>query len=263
MSTLLLFLLPMLIVIVASPVSVNGQWQMLQKSIGIVAMHMQLLHNDHIIIFDRTDFGYSNISLLNGQCRHDPAEKVVKDDCTAHSVEYDVLSNTFRPLFVKTNIWCSSGSVRPDGSLVQTGGYNDGNRNIRIYSPCPTCDWSEINSGLAVKRWYATSHILPDGSQIVIGGRGQFNYEFYPKSNKAKNIYSLPFLVETNDPKQENNLYPFVFLNVDGNLFIMANNKSILFDYTKVLLFYFILFLKSISFCFVFGFLIKKMVFFL
>ncbi|KAI4316900.1 hypothetical protein L6164_024828 [Bauhinia variegata] len=30
-----------------------------------------------------------------------------------------------------------------------------------------------------------------------------------------------------------NNLYPFVFLNVDGNLFIFANNKSILFDYNN------------------------------
>lgn len=257
MSTFLLFLLPMLIATVASPVSVNNeQWQMLQKSIGVVAMHMQLLHNDRIVIFDRTDFGYSNLSLPNGQCRHDPAELVVKDDCTAHSLEYDVLSNTFRPLFVKTNIWCSSGSVRPDGSLVQTGGYNDGNRNIRIYSPCPTCDWSEIDGGLSAERWYATSHILPNGSQIVVGGRGQFNYEFYPKSNDINANYSLPFLAETNDPKQENNLYPFVFLNVDGNLFIMANNKSILFDYTKVLLFYFILFLKSISFCLAFVFLI-------
>ncbi|KAM0059920.1 putative glyoxal oxidase [Helianthus debilis subsp. tardiflorus] len=32
--------------------------------------------------------------------------------------------------------------------------------------------------------------------------------------------YSLAFLVQTNDPVIENNLYPFVFLNMDGNLFI-------------------------------------------
>jgi hypothetical protein len=41
----------------------------------------------------------------------------------------------------------------------------------------------------------------------------------------------LPFLVETYEAKVENNLYPFVFLNVDGNLFIFANNRAILLDY--------------------------------
>ncbi|KAK7321792.1 hypothetical protein VNO77_32736 [Canavalia gladiata] len=211
-----------------------GQWKLLSKSIGIVGMHMQLLNNDRIVIFDRTDFGFSNLSLPNGRCRHDPREKAVKTDCTAHSVEYDVASNTFRALFVQTNVWCSSGSVAADGTLVQTGGFNDGEQKVRTYKPCPTCDWQEISDGLAVRRWYATNQKLPDGRQIIVGGRRQFNYEFYPKTfTKAKNAYSLPFLVQTSDPIAENNLYPFVFLNVDGNLFIFANNRAILLDYTK------------------------------
>ncbi|KAF7817621.1 aldehyde oxidase GLOX-like [Senna tora] len=155
---------------------------------------------------------------------------VVKTDCSAHSIEYDVASNTFRPLFVQTNVWCSSGSVSPDGRLIQTGGFNDGDRTVRIISPCPTCDWQEVDGGLAARRWYATNHILPDGRQIIIGGRRSFNYEFYPKTGTT-NTYSLPFLVETNDAGAENNLYPFVFLNVDGNLFIFANNRAILLDY--------------------------------
>jgi hypothetical protein len=37
--------------------------------IGITAMHMQLLKNDRAVIFDRTDFGMSNLSLPNGQCQ--------------------------------------------------------------------------------------------------------------------------------------------------------------------------------------------------
>ncbi|XP_061349962.1 aldehyde oxidase GLOX-like [Gastrolobium bilobum] len=239
-STLLLFLLHTLLATVIvlplpSPAEAyDGQWQLLQKSIGIVAMHMQLLHNDRVVIFDRTDFGFSNLSLPNGRCRHDPNEMAVKTDCSAHSVEYDVASNTFRALFVQTNVWCSSGTVAPDGTLVQTGGFNDGERKVRTYNPCPTCDWKELEGALAARRWYATNHKLPYGRNIVIGGRRQFNYEFYPKNDaSAKNIYSLPFLVQTNDPRVENNLYPFVFLNVDGNLFIFANNRAILFDYTK------------------------------
>ncbi|KAK0575651.1 hypothetical protein LWI29_004586 [Acer saccharum] len=211
----------------------GGQWHLLQKSIGIVAMHMQLLNNDRVVIYDRTDFGKSNISLPDGKCRHDANDTVIKVDCTAHSVEYDVLNNTIRPLMVQTNVWCSSGTLVPNGSLIQTGGYNDGERRIRIFNSCNTtkdCDWLEIENGLAVKRWYATNHILPDGRQIVIGGTRQFNYEFLPK-NGVPNLYSLPFLAHTSDRGVENNLYPFVFLIGDGNLFIFANNRAILFDY--------------------------------
>jgi len=48
-----------------------------------------------------------------------------------------------------------------------------------------------------------------------------------------KKYYDFPFLVQTNNIGAENNLYPFVFLNVDGNIFIFANNRAILLDYTK------------------------------
>ncbi|EOY14941.1 Glyoxal oxidase-related protein [Theobroma cacao] len=210
----------------------DGRWQLLQKSIGVSAMHMQLLRNDRVVMFDRTDFGKSNLPLPNGKCRTDPNDTALKVDCTAHSVEYDVLTNKFRALMVQTDVWCSSGAIMPDGNLVQTGGFNDGERRVRVFSPCSTCDWQEIPNGLAAKRWYATNHILPDGRQIVVGGRRQFNYEFVPK-NVAANTFNLPFLSETNDRGVENNLYPFVFLNVDGNLFIFANNRAILLDYVN------------------------------
>ncbi|KAA3456206.1 WSC domain-containing protein [Gossypium australe] len=170
----------------------DGNWQLLQKSIGISAMHMQLLRNDRVIMFDRTDFGPSNLSLLNGKCRNDPTDTALQVDCTAHSIEYDVFSNKFRALTVQTDVWCSSGAIMPDGNLFQTGGFNDGERRVRVFSPCRTCDWNEIPNGLTVKRWYASNHILPDGRQIIVGGRGQFNYEFIPKNIVANKI-NLPF----------------------------------------------------------------------
>ncbi|XP_004291826.1 PREDICTED: galactose oxidase-like [Fragaria vesca subsp. vesca] len=210
----------------------GGKWQLLLPNVGISAMHMQLLKNDRVVMFDRTDFGKSNLSLPNGVCRNNPNDTALKVDCTAHSAEYDVAGNKIRPLFVYSDVWCSSGSVNPSGTLVQTGGFNDGEKRVRTYDPCATCDWKEIENALTNRRWYATNHILPDGRQIIIGGRRQFNYEFYPKSEGSMNAHSLPFLVETSDGTAiENNLYPFVFLNVDGNLFIFANNRAILFDY--------------------------------
>ncbi|KAF6163737.1 hypothetical protein GIB67_023771 [Kingdonia uniflora] len=211
----------------------RGQWVLLQESIGLVSMHMQLLNNDHVIIYDRTDFGRSNLLLADGKCRNDTSEKAVKYDCTAHSAEYDVLANTFRPLMVQSDLWCSSGAVSSDGRLIQTGGWSDGERVVRVFRSCHGCDWEEIPLGLKVRRWYATDHILPDGRVIIIGGRRQFNYEFYPKSAPSDKVFSLPFLVQTNVLKAENNLYPFVHLNVDGHLFIFANNRAILLDYVK------------------------------
>ncbi|KAK4434586.1 Aldehyde oxidase GLOX1 [Sesamum alatum] len=211
----------------------SGKFDLLLSNIGISAMHMQLLYTDRVVIFDRTDFGISNISLPAGICRNNPRDTALTNDCTAHSVEYDVASNSVRPLMVITDTWCSSGAVMPDGTLAQTGGYNDGDHAVRLYKPCDndSCDWTEINPGLTQRRWYATDQILPDGRVIIIGGRRQFNYEFYPKTSSDNAAYRLQFLSQTNDPKIENNLYPFVFLNADGNLFIFANNRAILFNH--------------------------------
>nr|GEX82204.1 hypothetical protein [Tanacetum cinerariifolium] len=171
-----------------SCVAVGGSWSVLLPSIGISAMHMQLLPNDRVVMYDRTDFGVSNISLPNGKCRPNST------DCSAHSVEYDVGSNTIRPLMVQTNVWCSSGTLMPDGRLVQTGGWADGYKRVRIFKSCATCDWQEIPNGLNQQRWYATNHLLPDGRQIIIGGRQAFNYEFYPKMSATENSPSFPFL---------------------------------------------------------------------
>uniref|UniRef100_A0A0D3D7Y6 Glyoxal oxidase N-terminal domain-containing protein n=1 Tax=Brassica oleracea var. oleracea TaxID=109376 RepID=A0A0D3D7Y6_BRAOL len=212
----------------------GGKWDLLLSNVGISAMHMQLLPNDRVVMFDRTNFGPSNISLPNGNCRNNPQDAVSKIDCTAHSIEYKVESNTIRPLTVQSNTWCSSGSLRPDGFLVQTGGDRDGELKARTFSPCDDneCDWVEINNGLARRRWYSSNHILPDGKQIIIGGQRQFSYEFFPKTT-SPNVIDLPFLAETNDRGEENNLYPYVFLNTDGNLFIFANNRAILLDYVN------------------------------
>ncbi|PON51285.1 1,4-alpha-glucan-branching enzyme [Parasponia andersonii] len=198
-------------------------------------MHMQLLRNNKVVMFDRTDFGPSNISLGGGRCRFDPADTALQVDCTAHSVLYDVASNSFRPLMVQTDLWCSSGAVLPNGTLVQTGGYNDGDHVIRAFTPCinDICDWIETPNYLAERRWYATNQILPNGDIIIIGGRRQFNFEFFPKIKPEKSsLFQLNFLRETSD-SDENNLYPFVHLLPDGNLFIFANTRSILFNYNQ------------------------------
>ena len=81
-------------------------------------------------------------------------------------------------------------------------------------------------------RWYATNQLLPDGRQIVVGGRYTYTYEFVPKRTRGEGSFALGFLEEVQD-KQNDNMYPFVHLMPDGNLFIFANRDSILLDYVN------------------------------
>ncbi|KAJ0964247.1 hypothetical protein J5N97_029369 [Dioscorea zingiberensis] len=206
----------------------GGKWKVLRRNIGISAMHVALLPNDKLIAFDRTDFGLSNISLPAGHCRNDLDDKALTLDCSAHSIEFNPVTRSVRPLTVLTDTWCSSGAVSSDGVLIQSGGFNDGDHAVRFYKPCDGCDWEEVKDGLVMRRWYATNALLPDGKIIVVGGRARFDYEFIPKAS----VYELPFLRRTRD-SEENNLYPFVHLLPDGNLFVFANMKSILLDYKR------------------------------
>ncbi|KAG2268259.1 hypothetical protein Bca52824_062814 [Brassica carinata] len=130
-----------------SPLAIltGGRWNLLQPSIGISAMHIQLLHNNKVVIFDRTDYGPSNLSLPSQTFRN-----ATVFDCSAHSLLYDVASNTFRPLTLQSDTWCSSGSLNASGSLIQTGGYGVGERAIRIFTPCEgvSCDWVENRASI-------------------------------------------------------------------------------------------------------------------
>lgn len=216
----------------------GGEWRVLRESIGISAMHMQLMRNDKVAMFDRTDFGASNLSLPGGRCRQDPLDTALKKDCTAHSLFYDLSANAVAPLTVLTDTWCSSGAVLPDGTLLQSGGYNDGDRVVRSLAPCAfnsgaataACDWVERPGYLAVRRWYATNQILPDGRVVIVGGRRQYSYEFFPREEEAQ-PREFPFLRETRDGDAENNLYPFLHLLPDGSLFVFANTRAVAIDY--------------------------------
>ncbi|OQU76146.1 hypothetical protein SORBI_3010G099500, partial [Sorghum bicolor] len=172
-------------------------------------------------------------------CRSRPWRKAQHspNSVSRRAAEYDVAANAFRPLSIFTDTSCSSATVAPDGTLVQTGGWNDGFRNARTMPACggtgddKSCDWSEKQDALAANRWYATNQILHDGRAFIVGGRRQFNYEFYPKAGPSDtSVVQMSFLARTKDP-EENNLYPFVHLNIDGNLFIFSNNRAVLLDY--------------------------------
>ncbi|KAI4377098.1 hypothetical protein MLD38_014784 [Melastoma candidum] len=208
-----------------------GNWELVSRSSGVSAMHMQLMPNNKALIFDSTAFGPSQIKL-------DPRKACVKrkfqkkwiDDCTAHAVVYDIENAALRPLFINTDPWCSSGGLGPDGTLVSTGGWDKGAQSVRFLKPCDSCDWQDTPSVLGAARWYATQIMLPDGNFVVVGGRRSYSYEYVPVSGKVnKQAIPFKFLDETTD-LDENNLYPFVYLLPDGTLFVFANSRSVILD---------------------------------
>lgn len=113
-----------------APAQDLGTWELLLENAGIACMHAALTRFGTVVMIDRTDIGASQIGLPAGVCR-DSDDLVLKHDCTAHSVVFDPVTKTVRPLFLQTDPWCSSGQFMPDGSLMQTGGDFDGVRKIR------------------------------------------------------------------------------------------------------------------------------------
>ncbi|KAI9087632.1 hypothetical protein K1719_030502 [Acacia pycnantha] len=215
----------------------GGEWQLLLNSAGVVGMHMALTHHNTVVMFDQTGAGRSDYRLrrrFHGRKCTGSHNDLLDSTCYAHSVEYDISGNTVRPLKLDSDPWCSSGSFLSNGTLLQVGGYGGGAKRVREFRPCrgDQCDWIQTKKTLSDRRWYASTQILPGHDRaVVVGGRGVFTYEFVPKRDLGEKSFALPFLHQTNDRKSGgNNLYPFLHLSSDGNLFIFANRDSILYN---------------------------------
>lgn len=212
----------------------QGTWEQLLDNAGIASMHTAITHYDTAVFLDRTNIGASEIALPNGNCRVNREELALRRDCTAHSVMFDTNRNSVRALQVQTDTWCSSGQFNADGVLIQTGGDFEGIKKIRTLAACGRngdCDWVETDTELEEGRWYASNQILPDGqTQIVVGGRDAFSYEFVPRRNDNEGSFYLQLLQDTNSESGDN-MYPFVYLLPSGDVYIFANRDSIILNY--------------------------------
>ncbi|KAH9571107.1 hypothetical protein CY35_02G075400 [Sphagnum magellanicum] len=215
-------------------VEAQGTWEILVENAGIASMHTAITRFNTAVLLDRTDIGASQLALPNGECRNDAQDESLQHDCTAHSAVLDLGTNRIRPLFVQTDTWCSSGQFRDDGTLVQTGGDNDGYSKIRTFTPCPgdgDCNWVETDVPLVEGRWYASNAQLPDGTQIVVGGRNNPTVEFVPANGRGATY--VPLIGNANDG-QADNLYPYVHLLPNDQIFLFANQYAVLFDWKRV-----------------------------
>ena len=123
----------------------------------------------------------------------------------AWASEYDLATNTFRPMEVLSNSFCAGGTVLGNGTWINVGGNQaigyggnamatnqqtgqspygdwDGGMAVRFLNPSDdgTCNWLDDPAMyMTSRRWYPTLETLEDGSAIIIGGcqwGGYVNY---------------------------------------------------------------------------------------
>jgi len=148
----------------------------------------------------------------------------------------------WRPLHVKSDIFCSAGVTLPDkaGRQLNIGGWAGASTyGVRIYWPdgsdgvWGTNDWQEnVNEvSLLAGRWYPSAMIMTNGSVLVLGGEVGSNSaptpscEILPPPPGGYAKY-LDWLDRT-DP---DNLYPFMFVLPSGGIFVVYYNEARIID---------------------------------
>ncbi|KAF8497704.1 glyoxal oxidase N-terminus-domain-containing protein [Gautieria morchelliformis] len=207
------------------------------RTTGIAGLEIAIVSDTKALIYDRVE--------------HNPLH--THNGTLAWGAEYDITTDTVRVLNPVTNTFCAAGAFVSNGTFVNTGGYPvtltgdpiTGLQGIRLFTPCNTgnCDVFEnpARVRLTSDRWYPSALRLDDGSVMVFGGQvggGYTNtlslnnptYEFYPPKNiHGYNGIQIPsqFLKDTLQANQ----FPLMFGLPDGNIFIVANTQSMIFNW--------------------------------
>ncbi|KAF9493773.1 copper radical oxidase [Pleurotus eryngii] len=217
-----------------------GKWTLTQEgTTGVSAMQLAVVSDTKAIVFDKIE--------------HNP---LLVDGHPAWASEIDLPSRTVRPLNPLSNTFCGTGSFLSNGTFVHSAGNPiqfdvgaphaiSGLQSVRLFTPCNdgSCDIIENPNRLRLttKRWYTTSTRLEDGSLLIFGGSvidGFINnasvnnptFEFFPPKNiHGFNGLQIPskFLVDTLIANQ----FPTVMSLPDGNLFVVANQEAMLFNW--------------------------------
>lgn len=154
----------------------------------------------------------------------------------------DDFSKAWRPLHVKSDIFCSAGVTLPDkkGRQLNIGGWaGPSTYGVRLYTPdgsdgvWGTNDWQEnVNEVTLLEgRWYPSAMVMANGSVLVLGGEIGSNSaptpscEILPPPAGGYAKY-LDWLDRT-DP---DNLYPFMFVLPSGGIFVVYYNEARIID---------------------------------
>jgi hypothetical protein len=149
-------------------------------------------------------------------------------------------TGAWRPMHVKTDIFCSASLTLPDkaGRQINVGGWAlDSTFGIRLYWPDGSPgvwgknDWQENVNEVKLQdgRWYPTAMIMANGSILVVGGEEGSNGAPTPTLELLPKVGPTLFCEWLNrtDP---NNLYPFMAVLPTGGIFVAYYNEAIILD---------------------------------
>jgi hypothetical protein len=159
----------------------------------------------------------------------------------AYELDLAQISNftgAWRPMHVKTDVFCSAGLILPDraGRQINIGGWSANSLyGVRLYWPDGSPgkwgvnDWQENVNELALQdgRWYPSAMLLANGSILVVGGENGSNgppvptLEVLPRPPGGTTLY-MDWLNRT-DPY---NLYPYLAVLPSGNVFVAYYNEA-------------------------------------
>ncbi|KAG0331301.1 hypothetical protein BG004_001732 [Podila humilis] len=203
---------------------------------GVAAQHIALVTPTKMLILDKAE--------------NNPAK--LADGTAAYNVEYDLTTNQYRTLEVQTNTFCSGGGFLPNGTLISGGGAESrlthtfrtgtGFQSLRMWEPCEdqSCQWIENPQDpmwqMTGNRWYVSVTTLPTGDLFILGGSNESlainreatnnpTFELYPKPVDYKPVF-MQFMVDA----MPYNLYPNVYSLPDGNIYVFANQKSMIYN---------------------------------
>ncbi|KAJ3291066.1 hypothetical protein HDU76_007333, partial [Blyttiomyces sp. JEL0837] len=167
---------------------------------------------------------------------------------------YDLATNTFTPISVNDNPFCAGHTLLPNGHVLIAGGddpkdgpghpnfhINDGRQLLRDFDPFSN-KWTVLGQ-MTSARWYLTLVHLPDDRIMIwggitdddAGGQAVNNFEVFNITSKTSGQQTFsPLLAATAGPNvgkwNQQNLYPFIKVLPDGNLFLFASQSAKFFN---------------------------------
>ncbi|KAK2050271.1 galactose oxidase [Colletotrichum somersetense] len=153
------------------------------------------------------------------------------------------ISTSWRPMHVKTDVFCSAGITLPDkaGRQLNLGGWSgDSTYGVRLYWPdgkpgTPGVnDWQEDVNNLRLQdgRWYPSAMVMANGSIFVIGGEEGSNGAAVPTIEVLPFTGTKPLYMDWLARTDPNNLYPFVAVLPSENIFVAYWNEARILDKT-------------------------------
>ncbi|KAG8775988.1 hypothetical protein FRC15_000209 [Serendipita sp. 397] len=181
------------------------------------------------------------------------------NDHPAWASEYDLTTNTARPLEVVTNTFCAGGALLGTGEWLNIGGNqavdalgvtspsqngsnlyqnSDGAFAARTLTPGEGAEWyDDPAQDLTTRRWYPSLETIETGRIFILGGNqyGGFvnnaansnpTFEFWPKADGEVPVEST--ILKNTLPA---NLYPITHLIPTGQVLLNINLNAAILDY--------------------------------